>query len=105
MAEQQQSLSQQILAQNSTSEQMLTQMKELGRKSGKSPTSTPKSVEGGMRVGLWMNLECLNELGRWNSLLDPPRHSTLILNFPNLMDPTHDHGLRNVPSISAFVKP
>ena len=62
MPEHQQILSQQLLSQNSTFEQMLAQMKEIGSKSGKSPVSTPKSVEGGMKVDSWM----IEELRKWN---------------------------------------
>ena len=57
MAEQQQLLQQQISSQNTTIEQMLVHMKELGEKTSKSPISTPRSSEGGDESG------CMEEMG------------------------------------------
>jgi len=51
MIEQEQSLNQQLSAQNSTFEQMLAQMRDLGSKSGKTPVISPRSVEGGDESG------------------------------------------------------
>ena len=47
MAQQQQTINQQILAQNSKFEQMLVQIKELGSKSGKTPSSADKDEASG----------------------------------------------------------
>ena len=83
MAEQQQLLSQQISSQNTTFEQMLAQMKEMGGKAGKSPISSLKSVEEGDESGFMEEMGAARQPKEIDQMLKPPMPFTPRIEFPS----------------------